>query len=260
VSAIEPVAEDVEAILGQAIDYAGGREAHSCLRLIRLLPDRLSGLVPWVKGAYRTFPIPEVFEIEPHEARVRFVGYPTASQDGVYSRGQVEVVERGHPYREGECPRGRMGGGFGLDRWGPLEALYFFGYALSHYHALPFQLTQNDVVQVRRGSRGHVVLDADVPHGVHSHCSRQRYYFSPEGQLVRHDYHAETVGFWARGAHFWRRPKRVAGVPICLERHVVPRLGRTTLPFVALNARFHDAEVETHSNRDVGKFAPANTR
>jgi hypothetical protein len=40
----------------------------------------------------------------------------------------------------------------------------------------------------------------------------------------------------ARGAHLWRNFVAVGGIPIPRERHVVLRLGRATIPIVALHA------------------------
>jgi hypothetical protein len=124
--------------------------------------------------------------------------------------------------------------------------MYFFGYALSHYHALPFTLCDARLLEMTPASRSRpwdvleVLLPADVP----SHCRRQAFYFDAEGQLVRHDYHAEVVGVWARGAHFWKRQRRIDGLPISFERHVFARLGRQPCPPTALRATFAAAEVE----------------
>jgi hypothetical protein len=35
-------------------------------------------------------------------------------------------------------------------RWSPIDALYFFGYALWHYHVLPFALAEAQFLRVLR--------------------------------------------------------------------------------------------------------------
>lgn len=88
------------------------------------------------------------------------------------------------------------------------------------------------------------MLDVELPASRHGHCRRQRFYFERSGRLVRHDYHAEIIGAWARGAHFWRRETRRGGFPISLERYVAPRLGPFQLGLPALHATFIDARVD----------------
>jgi hypothetical protein len=83
-----------------------------------------------------------------------------------------------------------------------------------------------------------------LPTGLPTHSRRQSFYFDKAGRLTRHDYHAEVVGFWARGAHFWKSQAFFDGFPISLDRHVVARLGRISCPVTALRATFVDAEVE----------------
>jgi hypothetical protein len=61
---------------------------------------------------------------------------------------------------------------------------------------------------------------------VHTHSRIQTIYFDREGLIVRHDYVAEIIGPWARGAHLWRDFVEVNGFPIATHRRVVTRLGR----------------------------------
>jgi hypothetical protein len=244
------------AVLERACDHYGGLETWRALRQIRLLPDRLSGLVPWLKGNGRTFPLPTAFEIRPHERWVRFVNFPDANHVGVFENGAVrlergdggEIVVKAEDHR-------RSFRGFAMNRrWSPLDALYFFGYALTHYHSLPFSLFDARLIGTREaGSRSERldVLEVELPADLPTHCRRQSFYFDNTGRLTRHDYHAEIVGFWARGAHFWNRQVRFDGFPISLDRHVVARLGARTLPLTALHATFVDAEVELSSARAV---------
>ncbi len=240
------------AVLERACDHSGGFETWRALRTIRLIPDRLSGLVPWLKGNGRTFPLPSAFEIRPHERAARFVGYPDPEQDGIFDNGVVRFERRdGRDGRaiiaQAEHHRRSFRGLAAYRRWAPIDALYFFGYALTHYHSLPFSLYDARLIRIsERGARSErlSVVDVELPSDVPTHCRRQRFYFDKLGVLVRHDYHAEIIGFWARGAHFWKRQVRFDGFPICLDRHVLARLGPSVCPLTALRATFVDAEVQ----------------
>jgi hypothetical protein len=132
-------------------------------------------------------------------------------------------------------------------RWSPLDALYFFGYALTHYHALPFTLGQGECLGHRRARLGNEVLDGvDVrlPPSLHTHSEHQVFYFDSTGVLRRHDYVAEIIGGWARGAHFWEDYEEVEGLLVAKRRHVVAQLfGQPLPPFVALHAEFSSVEV-----------------
>ena len=234
-------------VLERAISHYGGIDTWRAIRTIRLVPDRLSGLVPWLKGVGRTFPLPALFEVDPHERVARFVSYPDPEHVGVFEDGSVRLeCLDGRIMTESHAHRATFRGFRKARRWGPLDALYFFGYALTHYHSLPFSLLDARLVQAsttKTSDGAHDVLDVELPADLPTHGRRQRFFFDAAGRLTRHDYPAEIVGFWARGAHFWNREVVVEGFPISLERHVVARLGGATTPVVALHATFQRAEV-----------------
>ena len=68
----------------------------------------------------------------------------------------------------------------------------------------------------------------------------EAFFFDDDGLLRRHDYVADIVGWFARGAHRWDDFVDVGGVPVARRRHVVARLGRLEVPLVALHAQFRD--------------------
>src|SRR4051812_47751715 len=76
-------------VLARACEHYGGTDAWNALRKVTLLPGRLSGLLPWVKGVGKTFPLPTAFEISPHLGLTRFVGYPDLEHAGVFENGAV---------------------------------------------------------------------------------------------------------------------------------------------------------------------------
>jgi hypothetical protein len=235
-------------VLMRACDYHGGLATWRALRSVRLIPERLSGLLPWLKGVGKTYSLPSAFEISPHQRTTRFIGFPDPEHVGVFENGAVRIerLSDARVVAQNEDHRRTFAWPARARRWAPLDALYFFGYALAHYHSLPFSLLESRLVRATEsGSAGNRVslLDVELPADLHTHCRRQRFHFDALGKILRHDYHAEVIGFWARGAHFWNRQTRFAGFPIALERHVVARLASTPLPLTALRATFADAEL-----------------
>jgi hypothetical protein len=244
-------------VLERACDHYGGFETWAALSEVRLFPGRLSGLVPWLKGSGQTFPVPSAFEIRPHERWARFQSYPDPEHVGIFDNGAVRIerCDTNETLLRADDQRASFRGLAKSRRWTAIDALYFFGYALTHYHSLPFSLLDARLVRASEiGSRGDplTVLDVELPADLPTHCRRQSFYFDKSGRLARHDYHAEVLGFWARGAHFWRRQASFNGFPISLDRQVLARLGSFACPILALRATFVDAEVE------LGRVAPSN--
>jgi hypothetical protein len=222
---------DAEAIafVNQAIQMHGGRKRWERLRPTLSL-KMLTGLLPWMKGVGRTFAQPKRAEIEPSRFRAVFFDYPHEGSTGSFEAGRVALDDS--PLAD---HRATFRGLRKWRRWSPLDALYFFGYALTHYHAVPFTLLDADI---RAWDSRRRALTVAFPPAVHTHCAVQTFYFDERGLIVRHDYVAEIVGAWARGAHLWRDYVTVDGFPIATHRCVYARFGRIPLPVVALDARF----------------------
>jgi hypothetical protein len=234
-------------VIARSIERHGG-ERWSRIERLTVRPRALSGLVPWSKGNGRTFRLPAYAEIEPQIARATFFDYPRAGERGVFDAGRVAL---------GDAPlaehRGTFRGLAKLRRWRPLDALYFFGYALTHYHAMPWTLRDAEPLALRRTGRGNgrragnneggFALTVRFPPTLHTHSPVQTVYFAPDGLIVRHDYVADIVGSLARGAHFWRDYVTVEGIPIPTHRIVYARLFRQPLPLVALDAHFEPPSV-----------------
>ncbi len=220
-------------MIARAIRRFGGRARWERLRLT-VSPRGLRGLVPWIKGNGRTFALPPRAELIPARAEATFFDYPQPGSMGRFVRGQVAI---------GDAPladhRQTFRGLRKLRRWSPLDALYFFGYAMTHYHALPFGLVE---AQVRRWDPRRRALTVVLPAGVHTHCRVQTVYFDAEGLITRHDYVADVVGPWARGAHLWRGIQELSGFPFATHRRVLARLGSLPTPFVALDARLESPQ------------------
>lgn len=234
------------ALLEAAVRRHGGWEAWRSVGTLEVRPKVLSGLVPWMKGHGRTFRLPARAEIDPHEARATFFDYPSPGGRGTFLAGRVDLVdERGASNSAAEA-RLRFRGLGKLRRWTPADALYFFGYALTHYHSLPFTLGQGKPLALRRArfaGRWLAGVEVELPPALVTHSRRQTFYFEEDGLLRRHDYVADIIGSWARGAHLWRGFATVAGLEVATERHVVVRLGRRATAMVALHAELAIAAV-----------------
>lgn len=117
-------------------------------------------------------------------------------------------------------------------KWRPVDAAYFFGYALANYLSLPFLLSSTRFVS-SRGQRGVVV---DFPDGLDTHCRRQAFHFDDTGLLVAHDYDADVISRFAVGRHFSAHYEAVDGMVFARSRHVLARLGAWTTPLPVLHA------------------------
>jgi hypothetical protein len=230
---------EVRALLDAAIRRHGGWDAWRSLGSLIVRPQALSGLVPWLKGFGRTFRLPSRAQIWPHDGTAIFFDYPTAGASGTFSRGSLTIADGGATVAAIPDARPSFRGLRKLRRWSPAHALYFFGYALTHYHGLPFTLGLGQplgIHRVRYQGRRLTGIEVRLPLDLHTHSRRQTFYFEEDGLLRRHDYVADIVGGWARGAHFWRDFVTVSALQMASVRHVVARLGQRTTPFVALHA------------------------
>ena len=179
-----------------------------------------------------------MFETFPHERTTIFHGYPDADHRGRFAGGDVRVerADDGRVVAESANHRRTFAGLRKYRRWSALDALYFFGYAVWHYHTLPFTLREAEVVRALPARGSTTGVDVVFPADVHTHCRRQQFYFDATGRIVRHDYVAEIIGSWARGAHFWEDYGAVNGLLVARRRRIVARAGRlaTTIPVLCI--------------------------
>jgi hypothetical protein len=231
---------DAIALVERAIAAHGGRPAWQAAVSIRLPYLRAAGALLSLKGYGHTFPAPDEFEIRPHERVTIFHGYPDDRHRGQFADGSVSIEEvdgREPPMRSADHRR-TFSGLARNRRWSPLDALYFFGYALWHYHALPFTLGEARLVKVLTMRGIPTGIDVVFPTDVHTHSRRQQFHFGADGRIVRHDYVAEVVGGWAAGSHFWEDYERSGGLLIARRRRVQFRLGMHPTPFRVLDVQF----------------------
>jgi hypothetical protein len=234
---------EARALLERAIERHGGWAAWRALPPHALELASLDGAVPRRKGLGETFQPPKRLEVDARRARVVMHDYPAPGRRGVYAGGQVQILDGETVLDARTTPRATFAGARKRRRWAPIDALYFFGYALAHYHSLPFSLAAArplGLARVRVAGRPLAGVAVELPAGLHTHCRRQTFFFDEDGLLRRHDYVADIVGWWARGAHHWDDFVEVGGVPVARHRRVVARLGRVELPVLALEARFSE--------------------
>lgn len=119
--------------------------------------------------------------------------------------------------------------------WDPLNLAYFNGYAMWTYHAGPFIFAEpgyevqeiDTIMHEGERLRG---LAVTFPEHIHSHTRRQRFYFTDDGLLRRHDY---EVDVWAdtRASHFTWDHVDVNGLKFPTRRSVFARNADGTLNF-----------------------------
>ena len=129
--------------------------------------------------------------------------------------------------------------------WTTLDAVYFFGYAMTHYASLPFSLRGVKVraLRLRDGGDWHARLDIEYPKGSHTHSQHETLYFDHSGLLVRHDYTPEVSSPIARAANFLLEYQSFDGYMITQRRKVHFRLGRFITPLVVMDASIRVLEV-----------------
>jgi hypothetical protein len=218
------------ALVDGAAERHGGWARWASLSTVSADMLSIGGLLPRMKGNGRTFTPPPRVTVWPHQCRVVFHDY--AGGEGVFDRGDVRLKRDGAIVEASAQHRRTFAGARKRRRWSPLDALYFFGYALANYWAQPFLLSHAAFVDAGADSVL-VDFDADWP----AHCRRQRFWFR-DGWLWRHDYVAEIIGRWARGAHLVEEWVDAGGLWLPRRRRVVARVGRWASPVTVLTARF----------------------
>ena len=246
-AAFEGWTPDTTALVDRAIVAHGGQQQWQAARSIRLPFQSGSGPLLTRKGYRRTFPAPREFEVFPHQCTTIFHGYPDEFHRGCFREGNVRIerANDGVVTLESLDHRRTFDGLAKYRRWSALDTLFFFGYALWHYHVVPFTLgdAQLERVLTHRGTPAGI--DVVFPPGVHTHCRRQQFYFGADGRIVRHDYVAEVIGSWARASHFWEDYVRYGGLLVARRRRVVVRVGRYPTPLPVLCVQFGDPVIAT---------------
>lgn len=205
----------------------GGWERFERLQRVSADVLALTGSVPSFMGMGSHYPAFGRVHVEPQDERVTFDDWPTQGDEALFSHGEVHLKEVfssvGSRNHRRFLPR---------FTWRPVDAAYFFGYALVNYLALPFLLARTRLVSC---SGRHLVVD--FPEGFDTHCKRQSFHFDESGLLVAHDYTADVISGLARGRHFSSDYVEVSGLWFARSRRIVARLGPWATPIAVLEAK-----------------------
>lgn len=168
--------------------------------------DAVLSLDGFLFTARRRRPLPRVRVTAATQApRFTFHDWPEPGQRGEWlGDSEVRVVgPGGEVLQRRERPRAAF---TGLRRelwWDDLDFLYFGAYASWNYLTTPFLLGAPGVAVQRLPDAppGGTRLRVTFPPSIPTHCRVQDFWFDAAGELLRLDYTADVVGFWARVAH-----------------------------------------------------------
>lgn len=227
----------------RVLDAYGGLALWRKLKHVLLHMDSLAGPLPMMKGLGRTFASPSMVLVDPARWRVEFQDYPQPGERAIFAAGTVQVMDRaGAVVFEQRRYRENFLGLKKNRRWSPADAVYFFGYALATYLSVPFILPE--YATSIKPWRGGVRITARFSKAIDTHSVLQRFWFDGDGLLLRHDYRADVVGWWAAGSHFTSDYQVMAGLPIARRREVYGRCLRAVTPVPILSATLHPIEVK----------------
>lgn len=225
------------------IDAYGGLALWRKLKCVVLQIDSLGGPLPIAKGLGQTFIQPSIVTVDPLHWRAEFHDFPKPSESTIFSSGTIQLINRaGTLTLDRSTYRETFRGLKKYRRWSYADAAYFFGYALATYLSIPFILPEH-ATNVRQWKDG-IRVAARFPEILDTHSSDQVFWFNHEGLLVRHDYRAEVVGWWAAGAHFTSGYHTIAGLPVATRRQVYARFFRAVTPVPVLSATLRPLEVK----------------
>ena len=185
--------------------------------------------------------------ISTHVPEVILHDYPEPGQRTVMRGAQrLEVLDSsGAVIQTRTSPRDAFKRRRRLLYWDALDFGYFCCYAMWNYINLPFLLAGPGLsVEQHSAAAGGTVLEVGFPPGLPTHSPGQQFHFDTSGRLTRHDYTAEVIGSWAKGAHFCHDYRRFGGLSLPTRRRVYPKgPGGRPLPFPTLVAiDIHDAQ------------------
>ena len=205
----------------------------------------LGGRIPRTKGLGRAFAGFGGATVELRYWETRFHDLPAAGGSLRWRPGAVARLDAdGAVAEERSYPRRGMHGM--TTAWDALDHAFFFGYALAHYHRMPFDLDAARFLRPAR-AQGWEGFDLEFPADYPTHCRRQSFYFDASGLLRRHDYVTDVISRLARGAHLHEEHAAVDGLLLPMRRRVYARLGRLRTPMLVLEGRHAGARAVSAS-------------
>lgn len=229
--------------LQRVLDAYGGLALWRNLQHVVLSLDSLGGPLLTMKGLGRTFIAPNSVRVDPVRRIAEFYDYPRLGWRTIFNAGAIKMVDSTSAAAlDQDRYRESFRGLKKYRRWSPLDAAYFFGYALTTYLAVPFVLC--DYATEIREWKGGLQVNADFPPTFDTHSRRQRFWFGRNGLLVRQDYRADVVGWWAAGSHFTADYEIMSGLPVARRRDVYARCLSAVTPIPVLSARLRPVEIK----------------
>jgi hypothetical protein len=180
------------------------------------------------QGQLAEFGVPRLVRVEPPRARAIVRGLSTSGEQRHLRGGARRVGTR--------SPRSAADVSPGISEVATMvgaRCLYFFGYALTHYHALPWSLRRRSRWRPATGRGGALTCGSR-----HGHNTLR----APDDSLRRRRLIVRTTtsrrsSRLGRGAHLWRDYVEVRAFPSRRTGRVHRAIGRQPLPLIALDAR-----------------------
>jgi len=224
----------VNQLLDRALEAHGGLQRWRHVEKVKLAMT-VGGLLFLMKG--KRHAVGKEFTAETYTKEQKTIITPFANKagyTGVFTRQQVRIKEHEEIISEAGDQTHLRGWLRSLLPWNDLGLLYFSGYAINHYFTLPFSLADEaidleEVPSIKIGEEHCQGLRATYPDGFISHSKKEKFYFTPAGRLIRHDYKAEAVSPFAYGAHF-------STDYFTVEDFIFPRKRRAYLNFFGIPA------------------------
>ncbi len=236
-----------QAIIERSIERHGGMARYERIDHIVCDVTSMTGLAIKRRGLNNNFPMPKIVTLMPRQRKAVLHDFPVPGRSCIFDQGRVAEVAAGQePVFECDNYRDKMMSVSRFRRpWTMLDAVYFFGYAMTHYASLPYSLRGIKVLglKVRDSGDWHARLDVEHPADAHTHCQREAIYFDKTGLLVRHDYATEVSSPIARAANFLLDYRSFDDYLITERRKVFFRLGRMVTPLVVMDACIKVREV-----------------
>lgn len=239
-------------LLDEVLTAHGGVERWQSVSAITAR-GRLSGLLPqrFAGNKLAKFTV----EVQVADQHTVLHDFPRVGERAVFDKGVVRIETRDGEQLDGRTdPRPEFFGMSGIRRnfhWDALDTAYFAGYAFWNYLNAPLLLARDDITVAeaepwQEAGQQWRRLEATFAPGLDTHCPQQTFYVDNGGLIRRHDFVAEPVGSWAKGALYCDQHRQFDGLTVPTRRRVLPRVpgGRVLSRPTLLALDFDDIEIK----------------
>lgn len=163
--------------------------------------------------------------IDPHRQHVEYFPFIKPGQRGVYQPDRTSILDsRGESAGERASPRDAFAGHTLTTPWDAQHLLYFGGYAAWTYLSTPFLFMlpgfqTEEITPWEENGETWRRLAVVFPTDVHSHSTRQIFYFDATGILRRHDYSVDVMG-GTSSANYATEPEEFEGLIFPTKRRI----------------------------------------